>query len=118
MVDSLRTADGVQYTIVLSQHDEPVEVSIDYDDGGGAAIPCGWSRWAPASSGGRRPIRETAGERPRRGEVNLKVPRVPPRGARGAAYPNPLQRPRSSRSAERESLVFRASASSRWRGSP
>ena len=34
MVDSLRTADGAQYTIVLSQHDEPVEVSIDYDDGG------------------------------------------------------------------------------------
>ena len=34
MVDSLRTADGTQYTIVLSQHDEPVEVSIDYDDGG------------------------------------------------------------------------------------
>lgn len=82
MVDSLRTADGAQYTIVLSQHDEPVEVNIDYDDGG-AASPCGWSRWAPASSGGRRPIRETAGERPRCGEVNLKVPRVPPsRGPR------------------------------------
>ena len=34
MVDLLRMADGAQYTIVLSQHDEPVEVSIDYADGG------------------------------------------------------------------------------------
>ena len=33
MVDSLRTADGAQYDVVLSQHDEPVEVSIDHADG-------------------------------------------------------------------------------------
>ena len=63
MVDSLRTADGAQYTIVLSQHDEPVEVSIDYADGGAQR-----SRAAGASG---RPSRPAVGDRSarRRGSV-------------------------------------------------